>query len=49
MIFDLESMLLVEENHTGASRTPIARCCIRRKIGPLVVVDEVVQQAKPKA
>ena len=44
-------MLLVEENHAGAStvRTPTTRCCTRRKICPVVVADEVSRCAMEAA
>ena len=45
--FDLQSMLLVEENHVGALivSTLTARCCTQMKIGPMVVVDESSRHA----
>ena len=46
--FDLQLMLLVEENHASASRvcTLIARCFTLGRIGPVVVVDEAADKSK---
>ena len=45
--FDLQSMLMVEENHASGSRTTdrTTRCCTYRRNGPEGVEDEVGQLA----
>ena len=39
--FQLHSMFLVEENHRGVLTSKPSRCCMRRKIGYVDVVDAV--------